>query len=160
MPQNTNDLIPGGGPNQPGGLAQITSGGFYSTSTLGYAVQPAYSFSDDSLGFYQSATSTVALSYGTLSLPGTLSVASISLSGVAAVASTLTVGGIATFSSGVSINGVLSVNTLSMATYGAASGMTTGQVVLIFNASGLSLAYSSGKSMYFFGGSTVSAVQS
>jgi len=33
-------------------------------------------------------------------------------------------------------------------------------VVLIFNASGLSLAYSSGKSMYFFGGSTVSAVQS
>ena len=49
---------------------------------------------------------------------------------------------------------------LSMATYGAASGMTTGQIVVIFNASGLSLAYSSGKSMYFFGGSTISAVQS
>lgn len=68
MPQNTNDLIPGGGPNQPGGLAQITSGGFYSTSTTGFAVQPSYSFSDDSLGFYQSGTSTVALSYGTFNL--------------------------------------------------------------------------------------------
>lgn len=68
MPQNTNDLIPGGGPNQPGGLAQITSGGFYSVSTTGYAVQPAYSFSDDSLGFYQSGVSTIAVSYGTLNL--------------------------------------------------------------------------------------------
>lgn len=73
MPQNTNDLIPGGGPNQPGGLAQITSGGFYSTSTTGSAVQPAYSFSDDSLGFYQSGTSTIALSYGTLTLPSGIS---------------------------------------------------------------------------------------
>ncbi len=92
MPQNTVDLIPGGGPNQPGGLAQITSGGFYSTSTTGYAVQPAYSFSDDSLGFYQSAASTVALSYGTLSLPGTLSVTSLNVTGTTVFGSGISVG--------------------------------------------------------------------
>jgi len=122
MPQNTNDLIPGGGPNQPGGLAQITSGGFYSTSTLGYAIQPAYSFSDDSLGFYQSGASTVALSYGTLNL----------------------------FTQGVR---------LSIATAANSNGLNIGELKVVFAASGISLVYSSGASVYIIGGSATSGVQ-
>ena len=39
------------------------------------------------------------------------------------------------------------------------SGLTIGQLVLIQNASGFSFAFSSGKSIYYFGGSTLSAVQ-
>ena len=41
-----------------------------------------------------------------------------------------------------------------------ASGRTIGQWGFIQNASGFSIFYSSGKSIYFFGGSTLSAVQS
>lgn len=123
MPQNTSDLIPGGGPNQPGGLAQITSGGFYSTSTTGYAVQPSYSFSDDSLGFYQSGASTIAQSYGTLNL----------------------------FSGGIK---------LSMATFASAAGMNIGELRIIFQASGISLLYSSGATQYTIGGSSTSLAQS
>ena len=123
MPQNTADLIPGGGPNQPGGLAQITSGGFYSTSTLGSAVQPAYSFSDDSLGFYQSGASTVALSYGTFNL----------------------------FTSGARF---------SVASYANASGMLPGELRVVFQASGISLLWSSGVTQYTIGGSSTSLAQS
>ena len=39
------------------------------------------------------------------------------------------------------------------------SGLTIGQLVLVQNASGFSFAFSSGKSIYYFGGSTLSAVQ-
>ena len=41
----------------------------------------------------------------------------------------------------------------------APSGQTIGQWGFIQNASGMSLFYSSGKSIYYFGGSTLSAVQ-
>jgi len=41
----------------------------------------------------------------------------------------------------------------------APSGQTIGQWGFIQNASGFSLFYSSGKSIYYFGGSTLSAVQ-
>ncbi len=37
------------------------------------------------------------------------------------------------------------------------SGLTIGQWGFVFNASGFSIAFSSGKSAYFFGGSTLSA---
>jgi len=48
----------------------------------------------------------------------------------------------------------------SMRTFAdAPSGMTAGQWGLIQNASGFSMFYSSGKSIYYFGGSTLSAVQ-
>lgn len=47
---------------------------------------------------------------------------------------------------------------LSMQTYGTASGMTNGDVRLIFAASGLSLMYSSGKTLYT-AGSSASAAQ-
>ncbi len=47
----------------------------------------------------------------------------------------------------------------SMVTLANATGFTQGQIGLILNASGLSLAWSSGASIYYFGGSTVSAVQ-
>ena len=48
----------------------------------------------------------------------------------------------------------------SMFTYAdPASGRTIGQWGFIQNASGISVFYSSGKSIYFFGGSTISAAQ-
>ena len=48
----------------------------------------------------------------------------------------------------------------SMKTYAdPASGRTIGQWGFIQNASGLSIFYSSGVSIYFFGGSTISAAQ-
>lgn len=48
----------------------------------------------------------------------------------------------------------------SMKTYAdAPSGMTTGQWGFIQNASGFSVFYSSGKSIYYWGGSTLSAAQ-
>ena len=145
MPVNTPDLSPLGGGND--GLtpeAHISSVGRLSVQTIGTAISPAYTFeSDRSLGWYRSAASTVALSYGTFSLPSGISVV-----------------GAAVIGSGASIAGIVSTNTLSMLTYGAASGMTRNQLILVFNASGLSLAYSSGASMYFFGGSTISGVQS
>lgn len=48
----------------------------------------------------------------------------------------------------------------SMKTYAdAPSGQTIGQWGFIQNASGLSMFYSSGKSIYYFGGSTLSGLQ-
>lgn len=48
----------------------------------------------------------------------------------------------------------------SLKTYAdAPSGQTTGQWGFVQNASGFSVFYSSGKSIYYFGGSTLSAVQ-
>ena len=48
----------------------------------------------------------------------------------------------------------------SMKTYAdAPSGMTAGQWGFIQNASGFSCFYSSGKSIYYWGGSTLSAAQ-
>ncbi len=48
---------------------------------------------------------------------------------------------------------------LSMATSANASGLTTGQLSLVFLASGISLVYSSGKSTYVIGQSAQSAAQ-
>lgn len=49
---------------------------------------------------------------------------------------------------------------LSLKTFAdAPSGRTIGQWGFIQNASGMSVFYSSGKSIYYFGGSTLSAVQ-
>jgi len=48
---------------------------------------------------------------------------------------------------------------LSLVTLANANGMVLGQIALIFQASGVSWAYSSGATTYFFGGSTLSAVQ-
>jgi hypothetical protein len=48
----------------------------------------------------------------------------------------------------------------SLKTYAdAPSGQTTGQWGFVQNASGFSIFYSSGKSIYYFGGSTLSAAQ-
>ena len=145
MPVNTPDLSPlGGGNDALTAEAHISSVARLSLQTIGTALSPALTFeSDRSLGFYRSAASTIAQSYGTFSLP-----------------SGITVVGAGVFGSGVSVAGIVSTNTLSMLTYGAASGMTRNQLILVFNASGISLAYSSGASMYFFGGSTISGVQS
>lgn len=49
---------------------------------------------------------------------------------------------------------------LSMQTYGSPSGMTKGEVRLIYQASGLTLMYSSGATQYTIAGSAVSAAQS
>lgn len=49
---------------------------------------------------------------------------------------------------------------LSMSTGANASGMTTGELRLIFQASGISLLYSSGATQYTIGGSATSAAQS
>lgn len=49
---------------------------------------------------------------------------------------------------------------LSLKTFAdAPSGQTIGQWGIIQNASGMSMFYSSGKSIYYWGGSTLSAVQ-
>jgi len=48
---------------------------------------------------------------------------------------------------------------LSMQTFASASGMTTGEVRLTFLASGMSIMYSSGATLYTLGASAVSAVQ-
>ena len=56
-----------------------------STVSTGQSISPVLAFgSEVSLGFYRSAASTVALSYGTLSLPGALSVTggNLSVSGI------------------------------------------------------------------------------
>lgn len=47
----------------------------------------------------------------------------------------------------------------SMQTFTDASGQTIGQWGFIFQASGISIFYSSGKSTYYFGGSTISGAQ-
>lgn len=73
MPVNTPSLGAGGTVNNPLGLVDTTEVGYLSTATAGTATYPAVSFSDNSLGFYQSANSFVALSYGTLVLPSGLS---------------------------------------------------------------------------------------
>ena len=48
---------------------------------------------------------------------------------------------------------------LSMKTFASASGMTTNQVRLVMQASGLSIMFSSGATVYTLGASAVSAVQ-
>ena len=48
---------------------------------------------------------------------------------------------------------------LSIVTLTNATGFVQGQLGLIQNASGFSVFYSSGKSIYYFGGSTLSAAQ-
>lgn len=191
MPVNTADLSPLGGGND--GLtteAHISSVGRLSLQTTGQSISPAITFeSDRSLGWYKSAASTMAASYGTVSLPGTLSVASLSVTGNTSAVTTTQTGAeyvpsgssIApsfAFSSEQSLGFyrssassiALTYGTLdlfigncniSMKTQGAnPSGFTIGQWGFVFNASGLSIFYSSGKSIYFFGGSTLSAVQS
>jgi len=62
-----------------------------SMDSTGQSVSPAYTFeSETSLGFYRSASSTVALSYGTLSLPGNLDVTggTVAVSAFSAVGAT------------------------------------------------------------------------
>lgn len=49
--------------------------------------------------------------------------------------------------------------TLSVATLASASGMTLGNLRVVFQASGISLMYSSGGTVYTIGGSATSAVQ-
>jgi hypothetical protein len=48
---------------------------------------------------------------------------------------------------------------LSMMTFGSASGMTAGELRIIFQASGVSLFYSSGATQYTIAGSATSAAQ-
>ena len=48
---------------------------------------------------------------------------------------------------------------LSMQTYGSASGMTTGEVRIVQQASGLSILYSSGATTYTLGASATSVAQ-
>jgi hypothetical protein len=60
--------------------------------------------------------------------------------------------------------GVLDLRTfmakLSMQTFGSASGMTTGEVRLVYQASGVTLLWSSGATQYTIAGSAVSLAQS
>ena len=99
MPVNTADLGPGGTVNNPTGLVGTTEFGYVSAGTLGTALLPTISFSDNSLGFYQSAASTVALSYGTLTLPSGLSIIGGLFGGTTSTIS----GGQGTFASGISV---------------------------------------------------------
>lgn len=94
-PVNTADLSPGGGPNAPGGLNSFTAEGMRSAGTTGQAISPLYATSDRSLGFYQSANSFLALSYGTF-------VSQISVIGQLQ-ASTVSIGSTANFNSGISV---------------------------------------------------------
>ena len=67
MPVNIPNLGPGGTANAPFGQLNPTGGVFSGATDI--AVQPPFTFtSDNSLGFYRSGASSVALSYGTLNL--------------------------------------------------------------------------------------------
>lgn len=130
MPVNTADLLPGGGGgNNPGGLVANTGIGTLSSGTAGSAILPVYAFSDDSLGFYQSATSTIAQSYGTLRLPPL-------------------------------VDGFTNVTKLSLTTFASAAGMVAGELRIVFQASGITLMYSSGATQYTIAGSSTSLAQS
>ena len=91
---------------------------------------------------------------GTIAVSGTLS--NVSASRV--TAGTLVAQGGASFS-GVTADFRTNSVILSMATSANASTMTTGQLRLVFLASGISLVYSSGASSYVIGQSTQSAAQ-
>lgn len=67
MPLNTPSLLPGGGGNTPFGQVAPTGINIVSVGT-GTALSPVVAFSDISLGFYSSASSTIAQSYGTFSV--------------------------------------------------------------------------------------------
>lgn len=134
MPVNTPDLGPGGTANQPSGLAGRTNFGFVSSSSSGAAIQPVYAFSESSLGFYQSGASTVAVSYGTFALQG------------GATLAPNTGGGLS-----------LGTYSLSITTAAAATSIPDGHLGLVFRASGISLVYLSGGTVYSFGSSGVGA---
>lgn len=74
-------------------------------------------------------------------------------------ASSLTIGG-GLQTSGLTLDLRSNLVVLSLDTRANASGMTTGQLRLIFAASGISLLYSSGATQYTIAGSSTSAVQS
>ena len=136
MPVNTPDLSPLGGGND--GLtteAHITSVGRLSVQTIGTAISPAMAFeSERSLGWYRSAASTVALSYGTVVLQGGASL-------------------------GPNSGGGLSLGTysFSITTAAAATSIPDAHLGLVFRASGISLVYVSGGTVYSFGSSGVGA---
>ena len=92
---------------------------------------------------------------GTIAVSGTLS--NVSASRV--TAGTLIAQG-GTIISGVTLdmrtNSVIP-SSITYAGGASISGLTIGQWGFVFNASGFSIAFSSGKSAYFFGGSTLSA---
>ena len=172
MPANTPNLPPGGGPNAPGGLDGTTAFGYLSSSTSGRAVQPTLGVGSDlSLGFYSSAGSHVALSYGTLTLPSGFSIGGNMQAGSGAAgspsyafSSEISLGFYRSAASAVALSrGTLDLftnaNALSMATVANTSGMTIGQLRIVFAASGISLIYSSGATQYTIGGSSTSLAQ-
>lgn len=118
--------------------------------------QDTTSFSNVSIG----GTDSNGNAFGTLWVGSAISCPSIALT----TASTLTATKLA-ITSGAVLSGVTAdfrtnsviQSTVTYAGGATISGLTIGQWGFVFNASGLSIAFSSGKTAYFFGGSTLSA---
>ena len=127
----------------------------------GSAIMPSVAFnSENSLGWYRSAASQMALSYGELVvgvgsaiLPSIGFASDVSRGFYRSAASTLAL------TSGLTFNWRTGAVKWSWDTRANASGMTTGELALVFLASGISLVFSSGASSYVIGQSTQSAAQ-
>ena len=112
------------------------------------------------VGNYQGSAASTVLS--DVSLSGSLDAATLDLS------STLSVDGAVTLNAGITGTGGTFSSTitstdgdfLSVDTQANSSGMTVGQLRLVFAASGVSLMYSSGESEYIVASSAVSLAQS
>lgn len=172
-------LVPSGFGGGGGGY----SGGAFANPALapnGSELAPSYAFSSDlSTGFYKSAPGIAAISAGGVRR------ADFSTAGVNFYTGPLFVADGTQTNPGYAFQGSgsdgmyliganrlgltsgnktwLEVNTsgvsASMLTVATASGMTIGQLKVVFAASGISLMYSSGKSSYVLGQSTQSALQ-
>lgn len=127
----------------------------------GSAIMPSVAFnSEASLGLYRSAASQLAVSYGELVLgdgsailPSVGFVSDVSRGFYRSAASTIAI------TSGVTFNWFTGAVKWSWSTNANSSGMTAGELRIVQAASGFSLVYSSGATVYTIGASAVSAAQ-
>lgn len=128
----------------------------------GTSLAPTLAFTSEvSLGWYRSAASQMVLSYGQLATaqdgtnvaPAYTFLSDMSRGFYRSAASTIAI------TSGVTFDWFTNSVTWSWNTNANASGMTTGNLRIVFQPSGISLMYSSGKTSYVLGSSTQSAAQ-
>lgn len=127
----------------------------------GAALLPSMAFtSEASLGWYRSNTSRMALSYGQVEAPAGSAAgpsftftSDVSRGFYRSAASTIAI------TSGTTFNWRTGAVKWSWDTRANADGLSTGELAIVFLASGISLVYSSGNSVYVIGQSSQSAAQ-
>ena len=127
----------------------------------GTALAPSVAFnSEASLGLYRSTASQLAVSYGQFILgdggaitPSVAFASDVSRGIYRSAASTIA------FTSGVTLNLRTGAVKVSWDTRANATGMSIGELAIVFQASGISLMFSSGASSYVLGQSTQSVAQ-